>query len=110
MKNKQIKLDGVIIPYVINNDGIEYYPIKYIMEQLDNMIDCGKLDEFEKKAFDAKSRWGEEEKIYMILVKYYRNISDGEKLKNVVREVKEKNIYLSHQGREWFEFWLQGEF
>ena len=24
MKNKQIKLDGVIIPYVINNDGIEF--------------------------------------------------------------------------------------
>lgn len=106
LKIYQLKLDEILGELIRNDKDNK----KYIMEQLDNMIDCGKLDEFEKKAFDAKSRWGEEEKIYMILVKYYRNISDGEKLKNVVREVKEKNIYLSHQGREWFEFWLQGEF
>lgn len=33
MRNEQIKIDGVIIPYVITNEGEEYYPIKYIIEQ-----------------------------------------------------------------------------
>lgn len=34
MESKQIKLDGVIIPYCTNDEGVDYYPIKYVMEQL----------------------------------------------------------------------------
>ena len=34
MESKQIELDGVIIPYCTNDEGVDYYPIKYIMEQL----------------------------------------------------------------------------
>lgn len=106
LKIYQMKLDEVL-ESIIKNDKDNK---KYVMEQLDNMIDCGNLDGFEKKALDVKSRWGEEENIYIILAKYYRKVSDGEKLKSIVKEVKEKNIYLSHKGRDWLEFWSQGEF
>ena len=30
---KEIKLDGVIIPYCTNEEGVDYYPIKYIIEK-----------------------------------------------------------------------------
>lgn len=40
MRNEQIKIDGVIIPYVITNEGEEYYPIKYIMEQFLLKTNC----------------------------------------------------------------------
>lgn len=30
---KEIKLDGVIIPYCTNEEGVDYYPIKYVVEQ-----------------------------------------------------------------------------
>lgn len=40
MGNEQIKIDGVIIPYAITNEGEEYYPIKYIMEQFLLKTNC----------------------------------------------------------------------
>lgn len=33
IENKIIELDGVKIPYIINEEGIEYYPAKYIFEK-----------------------------------------------------------------------------
>lgn len=33
MVNKQIELDGVIIPYITNDEGMDYYPIRYVLEQ-----------------------------------------------------------------------------
>lgn len=30
---KEIKLDGVTIPYCTNEEGVDYYPIKYVVEQ-----------------------------------------------------------------------------
>lgn len=32
--NKQTELDGVIIPYITNENGTDYYPIRYVLEQL----------------------------------------------------------------------------
>ena len=34
MENKIIELDGVQIPYIINDEGIEFYPIKYLFEKV----------------------------------------------------------------------------
>lgn len=33
MRNEKIKLNNVVIPYIVDSEGVEYYPIKYIMEK-----------------------------------------------------------------------------
>lgn len=33
MVNKQIELGGIIIPFVTNDEGVNYYPVKYVLEQ-----------------------------------------------------------------------------
>lgn len=50
MKNEQIKIDGVIVPYVITSEDEEYYPIKYILEQLLLKTTCAlhKKEDFKK--------------------------------------------------------------
>ncbi len=53
----------------------------------------------------AKELWPNEERVYMLLVNYYRHLGKPEMIQAVFFEVEDQNIYLSHEGRTWYSFW-----
>ena len=56
----------------------------------------------------AKELWPDDERIYMLFVSYYRHTGQTENVKKILAEITNKHIYLSHEGKAWYEFWNAG--
>jgi len=54
-------------------------------------------------------KWPDDEKIYQLYVDYYWNRSEGAKIPQVLERIKNNNVYLSSQGKKWFDFWEKKE-
>lgn len=78
---------------------------KYELEQLENQILLGKTKQIPEKLEYLKNQWPEEEKIYQLYMEYYWKQGDGNKIKEILEDIKIKQIYLSSEGRQWYEFW-----
>ncbi len=79
--------------------------MRYALEYIENCIDRKMYDDIEKLLINAKARWPEEERVYKYFVQFYWETAQGDKIKGLLNEIKEKEIYLSFEGKKWYDFW-----
>jgi len=58
---------------------------------------------------DAMNKWPHDEKIYMLYVNYYWKTGQGKKIQELLKQMRQKKIYLSKEGKEWYSFWKREE-
>lgn len=78
---------------------------RYALEYIENCIERKLYEEVETQLIEAKEKWSEDERIYQDFVQYYWESGQGIKIKEVLNGIKEKEVYLSFEGKKWFEFW-----
>ncbi|MBQ9765067.1 MAG: hypothetical protein IJW18_02585 [Lachnospiraceae bacterium] len=83
--------------------------MRYTLEYIECCLEEQEYDGLEEIINAAKERWPEEELVYQRIVDYYWRRAEGDKIREVLREIQDKNIYLSHEGRKWFDFWNDRE-
>ena len=77
----------------------------YALERIENQIELGCLDGVETSLRQVLDRWPETERAYMLLVRYYQTTGQGEKIQSILDELVRNQIYLSSEGKKWFQFW-----
>lgn len=90
---------------------INLYPEKkiYYLQYIENELELNQYTNVDNMLTIAKKKWPEEEAIYKLYVDYYWNTGRGNQIQELLIEIKEKNIYLSREGREWYQFWRKGK-
>lgn len=59
------------------------------------------LDKTEKERKESET-WNK------LAVRYYWETSQKEEIDRILQEMKDSNMYLSREGKEWFKFWSKG--
>nr|MCR5610198.1 hypothetical protein [Lachnospiraceae bacterium] len=77
----------------------------YAYMNIANKIKLKQYDTAAKLIDDAKEKWQDDEKIYMLELKCVREGKGKKSIKDILREVKDKEVYLSKEGKEWYSFW-----
>ncbi len=95
------RLADLIAEYARKKDNIG----KIIFINIENNLMLGE----NQKAFElletAKEKYSYDERIYRLYGHYYDNVRDYNSLKEMISEIKQKNMYFSKAGREWLTFW-----
>lgn len=81
----------------------------YLYGWIDNKVAMKSYDGVLEKLNEAKEQWPEDEMVYQLFVKYHFSTGRGDLIKAVLEEVKSKQIYLTHEGKNWLRFWRQEE-
>lgn len=97
---KQVQLETVLEKYrkLVPDDKDNF--LLYI--QMELTLDH--MDQIPTLLAEAKAQWSDE-KIYMLEVMYYHKTGQAKEIHQLLKEIKDHHIYLSHEGRKWYEFW-----
>ncbi|MDD3393955.1 MAG: hypothetical protein PHG19_04860 [Anaerotignum sp.] len=76
---------------------------------IDNKLELKQFKKAGELLREAKYRWPDDEKVYMLYVSYYWHLEDGQEIQKILRHIKNSNLYLSQEGKAWFQFWYKGE-
>lgn len=79
----------------------------YFQDYIKNRLALGKIETIEKKIRIIMNRWPEEEQVYQIYVEFLWKCNRGSEIPDVLKTIKENNIYLSREGKAWLAFWEQ---
>lgn len=82
---------------------------RYYLSLIDNKINQGKLEGVETLLEKALEKWNEDENVYQMFIRYYQAMHQGEQIQRILKEIEEKNIYLSKEGKKWYSFWKNEE-
>lgn len=82
---------------------------KYVLERIENRIALGQCEGLEEELKQLAEDGGQEEEVYRVFVEYYWQTRQGDKMKELLEQMQEKNIYLTHEGKKWYEFWRERE-
>ena len=97
---------GEALEHLIMLDGENR---KNIWECIENHIELKNWEQAGKLLETGMEKWPDDEKIYQLYVDYYWNRSEGAKIPQVLERIKNNNVYLSSQGKKWFDFWEKKE-
>lgn len=97
---------GVVLSELIQ---IEPENKAYYLNFLLNKIEQRDLNGLKNELDIAKKRWPEDEQVYRIMVRYYQMVQDGASIQETLNEIEQKGIYLSADGKQWFDFWKNKE-
>lgn len=81
----------------------------YHLGKLENDIEQGAFEGVEEGLTALLDKWQEDEQVYRMLVNYYAATHQGDKIRKLLTEIEEKEIYLSSEGKRWFAFWRNGK-
>lgn len=79
----------------------------FFQDYIRNRIALGKHDNIEVQIMDMINRWPKEAQVYQIYVEFLWNSNRGDEIPGVLNRLKERNVYLSSEGKAWLEFWEQ---
>lgn len=78
----------------------------YFQDYIRNQIALGK-NNIDGQIMDMINRWPDEVQVYQIYVEFLWNSNRGGEIPGVLNRLKERNVYLSSEGKAWLEFWEQ---
>lgn len=81
----------------------------YGIHFIENRIALGAYEGLEEKVERLLERFPEEERVYQTAVDYYWNTDQGDKIQETLSSLEQHGVYLSHEGKQWYQFWKQDE-
>lgn len=82
---------------------------KYLTHFIENRIVLENYEGLEEKLEQLMVGFPEDENVYRTAVDYYWHIGQGKKIQEILGQVEQQEIYLSHAGKQWYQFWKQDE-
>lgn len=78
---------------------------KYILERIENRIAMNKMDGIEQELNELLKKWPKEASVYRVFVEYYWKMNQGDKIEQLLMQMKKEDVYLTHEEKQWYEFW-----
>lgn len=78
---------------------------KMIFISIENYLLLGENERAQELLARAKKEYPDDERVYRLYGHYFHSVRDYESIQKMVAYIKEHNIYLSHEGRDWITFW-----
>ena len=78
---------------------------KLIFISIENYLLLEENERAQELLEQAKKEYSDDERVYRLYGHYFHSIRDYESIQKMVSYIKEHNIYLSHEGRDWLTFW-----
>ena len=93
------------------NRMIEFEPEnrRVMWECIENHIELGEKEKVEELLTYSYEKWNDEEKLYQLMVDYCWSTSQGSKIPEILELLKKNNVYLSSEGKKWYDFWAKKE-
>ena len=80
-----------------------------VFNYVENELELGHFGHLEEVITKVQKSWPKEEKTYQFLVELYRKTGRGDKISEILDLLIEQDVYLSADGKKWFNFWAGGE-
>lgn len=77
----------------------------YFLAKVENKLEQNDMVGIEAELKIALEKWPEDEKVYMLFVRYYQVTYQGEQIQQVLEDIEKNKVYLSGEGKKWFLFW-----
>ncbi|MBR5565523.1 MAG: hypothetical protein IKW08_05070 [Roseburia sp.] len=81
----------------------------YHLSKLENKVAQAEFVGVEEALCALLQKWPEDEQIYKSFINYYAATNQGQKIQQVLKEIDEKEVYITSGGKKWFAFWKRGE-
>lgn len=78
---------------------------RYRLEWVQNRIAERRFEGVEEVLAELLQTLPEQEEIYRTYVEYYFRMGNKEGIRRILGEIKQKNIYLTAEGKKWYAFW-----
>lgn len=78
---------------------------KLIFISIENYLMLGEFDKAGKQLELAKQEYPNDERLMKLYGHYFDSMKQYDRIQEMIQFIKENNIYLSHEGREWLTFW-----
>lgn len=82
---------------------------KIVWESIENLIELGNFQKAEELIVQCYGKWFEDEQLYQLMVTYCWETGKGEKIPEVLTLITKNEVYLSSEGKKWFDFWSKKE-
>lgn len=82
---------------------------KIMWECIENYIEMGNKEKAEQLLTESYKKWKDEEKLYHLMVDYCWTYGQGEKIPEILELIKNNRVYLSFEGKKWYDFWAKKE-
>ncbi len=82
---------------------------RLMWECIENYIELGERETAEKLLRFSYEKYSDDEKLYRLMVDYCFSTSQGAKIQEVLNLLKKNNVYLSSEGKKWYDFWTKKE-
>jgi hypothetical protein len=83
--------------------------VRYEFEYIENSIMLGITDGIDKRLALLEKKYPQDIRVYCLYVQYYYCTNNGERIKDVLQEIKDKDIYLDSSGRQWMDVWSHAD-
>ncbi len=80
---------------------------KYQTHFIDNRIALNRYEGLEEQLENMIKCFPEDGKVYRTAVDYYWHTEQGDKIQEILAQMEKQGIYLTHAGKEWYQFWKQ---
>ena len=77
----------------------------FFLAKVENKLEQNDMVGIEAELKIALEKWPEDEKVYMLFVRYYQVTYQGEQIQQVLEDIEKNKVYLSGEGKKWFLFW-----
>ena len=93
---------GMVLEELLQSDSENK---NYFLSKVENKLEQNDMVGIEAELKMALEKWPEDEKVYMLLVRYYQLTYQGEQIQKVLEDIEKNKVYLSSEGKKWFLFW-----
>ena len=83
--------------------------VRYEFEYIENSIMLGITDGIDKRLALLEKKYPQDIRVYCLYVQYYYCTNNGERIQDVLQEIKDKDIYLDSSGRQWMDVWSHAD-
>jgi len=78
---------------------------KKLIIYIENKIALNEYADIEKLIDLSMTKWGNDERIFMLRFKYYWKQRNEKEMKRTLKIIEESDLYLSKSAKQWYKFW-----
>lgn len=85
-----------------------YGDMEYYVKKVENELELENYEESARLLGIMGSRWPGAEQYWLLKIRHHAQQMEGNKVQEVIREIQDKNIYMTAEGKSMVEFWSGG--
>lgn len=72
---------------------------------IENDLELGDYEHAREMLEIAQAEYPMDERVWILSTQYYDHMHQYDKIQKLIRQIREKDVILSHEGKKWLAFW-----